>query len=107
MGGSVMVPTVLISPFPESAEMETSVARWSINVVAFVLFVLMLITGVAAWLLPHGGGPTSAVYGLRQGLRTVHQVGALLFFLTIGIHLLLHGRYIRQNLKKSGLLKDR
>jgi thiosulfate reductase cytochrome b subunit len=47
------------------------------------------------------------VYGLRQALRAVHQVGALLFAVTIGIHLLLHLGYIRQNLKKSGLIKER
>lgn len=87
--------------------MESSAARWVINVVAFVLFALMVITGGAAWLLPHGGGPASAVYGLRPALRAVHQVGALLFSLTIVIHLFLHARYIRQNLKKSGLIKDR
>jgi len=95
------------SPFPGSYEMESNAARWIINVVAFILFALMVITGAAAWLLPHGGGPASAVYGLRQALRAVHQVGALLFSLTIVIHLLLHARYIRQNLKKSALIKDR
>ena len=87
--------------------MESRAARWIVNVIAFVLFVLLLTTGAVAWLLPHGGGPSSTVYGLRQALRAVHQVGALLFAVTIGIHLLLHLGYIRQNLKKSGLIKER
>jgi thiosulfate reductase cytochrome b subunit len=87
--------------------MESGATRWIVNRVAFVLFILLLITGTTAWLLPHGGGPSGALYGLRQALRAVHQVGALLFSITIGIHLLLHARYIRQNLKRSGLIKER
>jgi thiosulfate reductase cytochrome b subunit len=80
-------------------------ARWIVNGVAFVLFILLLITGVTAWLLPHGGGPASAVYGVRQVLRAVHQISALGFTVTIVVHLLLHATYIRQNLIRSGLMK--
>jgi thiosulfate reductase cytochrome b subunit len=85
--------------------METGAVRWIVNLLSFVLWVLLAFTGMTAWLLPHGGGPSSAVYGLRQFLRAVHQTGALLFVVTIVVHLLLHSGYIRQNLKKYRLIK--
>ncbi len=83
--------------------MDTGTMRWLVNVVSFVLLLLLAVTGLVNWLLPHGGGPASAVYAVRQFLRGVHQLGALLFLLAIGLHLWMHWNYIRQNLKKMGL----
>jgi hypothetical protein len=87
--------------------MEKPLKRWAVNVVSFVLFSLLAVTGLANWLvLPHGGGRREGILiATRHLLMEVHAWLAMLFLVAIAIHLVLHGSYIKANLKKSGLLK--
>ncbi|MCB2145801.1 MAG: DUF4405 domain-containing protein [Deltaproteobacteria bacterium] len=80
---------------------------WAVNIVSFVLFSLLAVTGLVNWLvLPHGGGRREGILIVtRHLLMEVHAWLAMLFLVAIAIHLVLHGSYIKANLKKSGLLK--
>ncbi|WP_319404518.1 DUF4405 domain-containing protein [uncultured Desulfosarcina sp.] len=80
---------------------------WTVNVISFVLFSLLAVTGLVNWLvLPHGSGHREGLLiGTRHLLMEVHAWLAILFLVAIAIHLGLHGSYIKANLKKSGLLK--
>ena len=80
---------------------------WAVNVISFVLFSLLAVTGLVNWLvLPHGGGGRQGLLIVtRHLLMEVHAWLAMLFLLAIAIHLVLHGSYIKANLEKSGLLK--
>ena len=83
--------------------MQTGFQRWVVNLACFVLLLLLAVTGLIGWILPHGAG--AAGQGLRHFLHTIHQVSALLFMAAVGVHLALHWGYIEQHLKKYGLLK--
>lgn len=82
--------------------MNRSLARWIVNVVAFVVFTLQALTGLAAWWLPRGGG---AAGSLRHGLHSFHLAAGLLMVAVVAVHLILHWTYIVENLKKHGMLK--
>ena len=80
---------------------------WTVNVVSFLLFILLAVTGLINWLvLPRGGGRGEGfLAGARHFLMDAHTWLALLFILVVALHLLLHWSYIKANLAKSGLLK--
>ena len=78
--------------------MKGGMAIWLVNLVSFILLILLALTGMAAWLLPHGGG--AAVQGLRHSLHNIHRTGAFFFLIVIGIHIWLHRGYILSNLRK-------
>ena len=80
---------------------------WMVNVVSFVLFSVLGITGLINWLvLPRGyEARGSFLITLRHFFREVHEWTALAFLVTIVIHIFLHWGYVRANLKKLDVLK--
>lgn len=80
---------------------------WIVNVLSFILFCLLTLTGLTNWLLlPKGyGAKESLLASLRHFLVEVHEWTALLFMLTIMVHIVLHWGYIKANLKKYGIIK--
>ena len=87
--------------------LQKNLKLWTVNIVSFVLFALLTITGLINWLvLPHGGGRREGfLIGTRHVLMEVHTWLAMLFLVAIAIHLVLHWSYIKTNLNKSGWLK--
>ena len=83
--------------------MKGGLGLWIVNLVSFVLLFLLALTGLAAWLLPHGGG--AAMQGLRHSLHAIHRTGALFFLAVIAIHIWWHWGYILSNLRKYGVPK--
>lgn len=75
---------------------------WIVNVVSFLLFTLLSLTGLINWLiLPRGrraGG--EFLINMRHFFRDVHEWMGLLFIVFIIIHLILHWGYIKKSLKK-------
>ncbi len=80
---------------------------WLINVVSFVLFVILSITGLINWLvLPKGYAAKGGfLVTLRHFLVEIHEWAALGFMVTIVIHVFFHWTYVRSNLKKNNILK--
>jgi cytochrome b subunit of formate dehydrogenase len=75
---------------------------WLINVVSFVLFVVLSVTGLINWLLlPKGyAARGSFLITLRHLLVEIHEWVAVGFMVAIAIHILLHWGYVKANLKK-------
>ena len=75
--------------------------RWTVNVISFVLLAILLTTGLINWLiLPRGHGGDGGIFvSLRHFLMAIHEWTAILFLITIAVHLLLHKSYIQANLK--------
>ena len=86
---------------------DRSNMKWLVNVVSFILFVVLGLTGLVNWwILPRGNAASSSfLISTRHFLREMHEWAALLFIICIVIHILLHQPYIRTNLKKYGLIK--
>lgn len=82
--------------------MQKSFIRWIVNVLAFVVFTFQALTGLGAWMLPHGGG---AAQSLRHVLHSLHMAAGVALVVVIGVHLSLHWTYIIENLRKYGMLK--
>lgn len=82
---------------------------WIVNVISFVLFFLLAITGLINWLvLPHGGGRRDgSVIETRHLIRDAHTWLAVFFLIAVIIHLMLHWPYIRSNLVKIGWLSKK
>ena len=80
---------------------------WFVNVISFVLFSLLTLTGLINWLfVPRGGGAEGGfTVLLRHFIRQVHEWTALMFIVMILIHLVLHWTHIKINLQKYGILK--
>jgi hypothetical protein len=80
---------------------------WVVNVVSFILFSLLGITGLINWLiLPKGYGNRGGVLvSLRHFLVEVHEWAGLLFIIIIVVHIVLHWGYVKTNLKKYGIVK--
>jgi hypothetical protein len=83
--------------------MKGGAGGWIVNLISFILLALLALTGVAAWLLPHGGG--AALQGGRRLLHAAHRTGALLFLVAIGVHIWWHRGTILLNLRKYGILQ--
>lgn len=75
---------------------------WIVNVISFLLFSLLSVTGLINWLLlPRGYGSRGGfLVSVRHALVTVHEWTALLFMIIIGIHISLHWTYIKKTLDK-------
>ena len=73
---------------------------WIVNVISFFLFFLLSVTGLINWLLlPRGyGSGAGFLVSLRHSLVTVHEWTALLFMIVIGVHISLHGVYVKKSL---------
>ncbi len=80
---------------------------WIVNVLSFVLFILLSITGMLNWLvLPRGyEARGSVLVSVRHFFITIHEWASLIFIITIAIHIILHWTYIRSNLKKYRIMK--
>jgi hypothetical protein len=74
---------------------------WFVNVLSFILFSILTITGLINWLIIPGGHRGDS--GLRHFLRDIHGWTAVLFVIVVVIHLILHWPYIRSNLKTRSL----
>jgi len=88
--------------------MKTSPFRlWIVNVISFILFSLLSLTGLINWLLlPAGDGPRRGFQrSFRHFLIEVHEWAALLFMIVIVLHIVLHWSYIKTNLKKHGIVR--
>jgi len=74
---------------------------WMVNVISFILFFLLSVTGLLNWLvLPRGyQARGSFPVCLRHFFIEVHEWVALSFIIMIGIHIALHWTYIKSNLK--------
>ena len=82
-------------------------ALWIVNVVSFIFFVFLCLTGLINWfILPRGsGGRGGILASMRHFSIEVHEWTAVLFMMVIVLHLLLHWSYIKANLKKRGVRK--
>jgi Domain of unknown function (DUF4405) len=80
---------------------------WFVNVISFILFLVLTVTGLLNWLvLPHGyQAKGSILISFRHFSREVHEWTALLFIIIICVHLILHWAYIKTNLKKYGIMR--
>ena len=80
---------------------------WLINMVSFVLFVALSLTGLINWLvLPKGYAVRgSFLVTLRHFFVEIHEWTALAFMVTIAIHIFLHWGYVKTSLKKYNILK--
>jgi hypothetical protein len=80
---------------------------WLVNVASFVLFAVLAFTGLLNWLvLPKGyQARGSFLVSVRHFLVEVHGWIGLILIIMVAIHIMLHWAYIRNNLKKYGVLK--
>jgi len=80
---------------------------WLVNIVSFLLFSILTLTGLINWLLlprgPRSGG--GFLISLRHFLRDIHEWAGLGLIIVVAIHLFLHWSYIKANLKRHGMLK--
>lgn len=88
--------------------MQKNLKLWIVNVAAFILGGLLIVTGLINWLvLPRGIGRHAGVLmEIRHLLMDVHAWLGVFFIVVIAIHLKLHWAYIRANLNRSGILKS-
>jgi uncharacterized membrane protein len=79
---------------------------WLVNIVSVFLLALLCMTGFINWLvLPRGYGATQGfLFGLRHFLIGIHHWTAILFLITIAIHIAFHWGYVKANLKKRKIL---
>jgi cytochrome b subunit of formate dehydrogenase len=80
---------------------------WMVNVIAFILFIVIGVTGLLNWLvLPRGYEMRgSFLVSLRHLFISLHEWAALLFIIVIAIHVALHWPYVKSNLRNRGVLK--
>ena len=78
---------------------------WFVNVLSFILFAILTVTGLINWLFIPGGyrGEGGFLMSLRHFFMGIHEWTALLFIIVVVIHLILHWPYIRSNLNKRSL----
>jgi hypothetical protein len=86
---------------------KKSLQIWHVNVVSFILLTVLGFTGFINWLLLPKGYEASSGFliSLRHFLRGVHEWTAVLFLISIAIHISLHWSYIKTNLKKYSISK--
>lgn len=84
-----------------------SATIWKVNVLSFILFIGLVLTGLLNWLvLPRGYEARGGfLISLRHFLVAVHEWGGLIFVIVIIVHLVLHGTYIKTQLQKYGIMK--
>ena len=80
---------------------------WVVNVISFLLFIVLCITGLLNWLvLPKGyEARGSFLVSLRHFFIAFHEWTALIFMIVVAVHIVLHWPYIKSNLKKYGIIK--
>jgi hypothetical protein len=87
--------------------MKKTSKLWTVNIVSFVLFIILSVTGLIKWLvLPKGYELRgSFLISIRHFLIEVHQWAGLVFILVVAMHVILHWGYIKAQLLKSGTRK--
>ncbi len=86
--------------------MNKAAKLWFVNIISFVLFSILALTGLINWLfLPRGVADGGFAVILRHFLREVHEWTALMFIVMTLIHLALHWTHIKFNLQKYGIIK--
>ena len=80
---------------------------WLINVLSFIFFIVLSLTGLINWLvLPKGYAARGTfLITLRHFFVEIHEWAALGFMITIVIHIFLHWSYVKANLKKYNISK--
>ena len=80
---------------------------WIVNVISFLLFIVLCITGLLNWLvLPKGyEARGSFLVSLRHFFIAFHEWAALIFMIVVAVHIVLHWPYIKSNLNKYGIIK--
>jgi cytochrome b subunit of formate dehydrogenase len=80
---------------------------WIVNVISFILFIILFVTGLLNWLvLPRGyEARGSFSVSLRHFFIAIHEWAAMIFMVLIAVHIVLHWPYIKSNLKKYGIIK--
>lgn len=78
-----------------------------INAVNLVLFIILALTGLFNWLLPHGHGGEGFLISLRHFFRDIHEWAGFIFIIFGAIHVVVHWTYIKRNLTKYGILKEK
>lgn len=73
--------------------------RWRAQVLLALTVVVLTLTGLANWLLPHGG----AARTLRHLLRWIHEGAAIGFLALLIFHLYFQSPSLRHNLHRFGL----
>lgn len=73
--------------------------RWRMQVLLFLATVVLAVTGLVNWLLPHGGN----LRALRHLLRWVHEGAAVGFLALLAAHLYCQWPALRRNLTRFGL----
>jgi carbon-nitrogen hydrolase/uncharacterized protein DUF4405 len=109
----VLIPAVysLFHPYQKTnhivigslMSVKRSLKLWKVNIISFILFSILSITGLSNWLiLPKGYEVRgSFLVPLRHLFIVVHQWAALLFMIVAVIHIIVHWPYIKSNLKKD------
>ncbi len=75
---------------------------WIVNVVSFIFFILLSITGLVIWFISH----TDLLKSLSHFFREVHEMSAFAFIILMGIHLFMHWDYVMGNLRKYNMIKQ-
>ena len=80
---------------------------WVVNVISFLLFIVLCITGLLNWLvLPKGyEARGSFLVSLRHFFIAFHEWAALIFMIVVAVHIVLHWPYIKSYLKKYSIMK--
>jgi hypothetical protein len=76
---------------------------WIVNMISFILFSVLTVTGLINWLLPHGNRGGGALISLRHFLMGIHEWAGLFFVVVIVFHVALHWAYIKTNLKRVSI----
>lgn len=80
---------------------EKAQKMWTVNMIAFVLLVVLTLTGLINWLLlPRGYQAGGVLLSLRHFLHDLHAWTALGFIISMLVHWSLHWGYIQTNLKR-------
>jgi len=79
---------------------------WIVNVVSFILLMMLSITGLVNWLLLPKGYEArgSFLITLRHLFVEIHEWTAVVFLVTIFIHIVLHRSYVKTSLKKYNII---
>jgi hypothetical protein len=75
---------------------------WIVNILSFMLFIMLGITGLINWVILQRGYGARGGYmiSLRHFFIEIHEWTALVFIVIIAVHVLLHWGYVKTNLKK-------
>ena len=70
---------------------------WFVNILSFLLFLSVACTGIITMHLK-GEGHNRGVINSKHIITEIHEVTAILFIIIVIVHLILHIKYIKNNL---------